>query len=940
MKKTLRIILISLAILLSLTILIAVTIPVLFKDKIKSKVEQVINESINADVSFGDYKLGFFRSFPDLSFSLDKINVKGIGKFEKDTLASVKSVNLVLNLLSLFKKTGIEVKSVIIDEADVKTIVLNDGSANWDIMKETEEELPSESESASELKILLKKVSLKNSSVLYTDYESDIQVSLYDVNSEIAGDLTANETNLLIKLNAGQLSYSMEGMKYLDRARLNSEMNLLADLNKYKFTFRENYIAINDLKILFSGWVSMPEEDIETDLDFKSEQTSFKTLLSLVPAFYLKDFNDLKAEGEFNLAGSAKGIYSDADSTLPDITLNLQIRDGLVKYPLLPEQISKINMKSDLFVDGKDMDKTRLNIDAFHMELAGNPFDMTLALKTPVSDPDIKGTAKGKLNLDALSKALPLDSIGLSGLIDLSVDMEGKVSMIEKKQFEKFRASGSMNISDMKVEMKEYPEVIINTAQFKFTPAFAEMNQAEILIGKNSDFNVNGRLENYIPYILRNDVIKGNLNLRSNLIDFSEIMSEIASETYEEDDTSSLAVIKVPENIDFDFTAVIDQFKYGKINAENVRGHIIARDGTVSIKETGMNILGGQISLNALYDTRDTLKPVVKAELSMQRMGIKEAFNTFNTVQKLAPAAKGVDGRMTAKLSYSSLLRKDFMPVIQTITGGGKLESEEVKLMESVSFEKMKEVLKLRNDYTNVFKDINVSFKINEGRIYVAPFNTRVGNIKMNISGDQGIDQTLNYVIKTEIPRTELGSSVNSLIDNMSAQAAMFGLAFKPAEIMKINVKVTGTFLKPVITPFFGDTPVEGSTGLKQEAAEAAKQFVDNAADQARGKARAEAQKQGDMLVQEAEEKAQQIRDEAVKLAEKIRKEADDQARKLLKEAESKGTVAKLAAGKGAEKIKAEAEKRAQQVIEEADKKANSIVEEAKTKREEMINKI
>lgn len=939
MKKTLRIILLSIATILLLIILTAIAVPVLFKEKIKTQVEQSINESVNAIVSFGDYKLGFFRDFPNISFSLGNLTVIGVEKFENDTLASVKSINLVLNLPSLFRKTGIEVKSIIVEDANVRTVVLNDGSANWDIMKETEEESPAGTESTSDFKILLKKVSLINSSLLYTDHESDINITLYGINSELTGDLTASETDLFVKLGAEQLNYSMEGMKYLDKAKLYTELNLLADLDKYKFTFRENFLALNDLKVLFSGWVSMPEEDIETDLEFRSEQNSFKTLLSLVPAFYMKDFSELRADGEFSLSGSAKGVYSDADSTLPDIALNLQIRNGSVKYPSLPEQITGINLSSNLSVDGRDMDKTTLDINTFHMEVAGNPFNMSLALKTPVSDPEIKGSVIGKINLDALSKALPLDSIGLSGLIDLSLEMDGRLSMIEKKHFEKFKASGSMVIQDMQVGMKNYPEVKISSASFEFTPAYAEMKQAILGIGRNSDFDINGRLENYIPYILRNDVIRGNLNLRSKLIDLSEIMSKLGAET-EDDDTTSLSVITVPENIDFDFTALIDEFRYGRINASNVKGHIVVRNGTVNIRETGMNILGGQVSLNALYDTRDTLKPVVKAELTLQNMGIKEAFNTFNTVQKLAPAAKGVDGKMSAKFSYSSLLRKDFMPVISTITGGGKLESEEVKLIESASFDRMKEVLKLRSDYTNVFRDINVSFKINDGRIYVSPFNTRVGNIKMNISGDQGIDQTLNYVVKTEIPRAELGTSVNSLIDNMSAQAAMFGIAFKPAEIMKINVKVTGTFGKPAITPFFGDTPAEGSPTLKETATDAARQLVDDAADKAREKARTEAQMQGDRLVQEAEEKASQMRDEAARLAERIRKEGDEQAQKLLKEAESRGTVAKMAAGKGAEKIKSEAEKRAQQVIKEADEKAAALVDEAKSKREELINKL
>ena len=56
----------------------------------------------------------------------------------------------------------------------------------------------------------------------------------------------------------------------------------------------------------------MPGDDIETDLQFGTEQTSFKTLLSLVPAVYMNDYADLKASGDFTMSGSAKGVYSDA----------------------------------------------------------------------------------------------------------------------------------------------------------------------------------------------------------------------------------------------------------------------------------------------------------------------------------------------------------------------------------------------------------------------------------------------------------------------------------------------------------------------------------------------------------------------------------------------------------------------------------------------------
>ena len=379
--------------------------------------------------------------------------------------------------------------------------------------------------------------------------------------------------------------------------------------------------------------------------------------------------------------------------------------------------------------------------------------------------------------------------------------------MIEKEQYESFKASGTMGIKNMLVAMIGYPEVKIIEAGFEFTTAYATMTRTSLNVGGKSDFTLNGRIENYIPYVFSDKTIKGNLSLRSRLIDVSEIMSKMDTTAVE--DTSSLTVIQVPENIDFDLDALIDEFSYDNIKAHKVKGHIIVRDGILSIREAEMNILNGTISMNADYDTRDTLKPVMKADFDMQNIAVKDAFNTFNTVQKLAPAAKGIDGKINAKLAYVSLLGSDMMPVINSINCSGKVQSDEITLVESATFDKMKEMLKLGDKYSNTFKNINISFKIADGRIFISQFDVKTGNLKMNISGDQGIDQTLNYLVKTEIPRSDLGGSINSFIDNLSAQASAFGITYKPSDILKVNIKVTGTFSKPVVAPFFGSTTGE-----------------------------------------------------------------------------------------------------------------------------------
>jgi len=935
MKKASSIILKSLLGIVLLILVLLFTVPVIFKGKIKEKVVSVINESVNARVSFGDYKLGFFKNFPNLTFSMNDFSVAGTGDFESDTLAAAKSINLVFNLSSLFGKEGYEVRSILIDAAKIKTLVLEDGSANWDIMKESDE-TESEGDSDSDIKILLREVKMLNSSFSYIDRESDMAAWLDDLSGSLSGDLTGSKSDLVINLNSDDFTFEMEGMKYISRVKANAIVNVLADLDSMIFRLRDNTVSLNDLQLKLAGTVIMPEDDIETDLTFMAEETSFKSLISLIPAFYMKDFQDLRADGSFNLSGSAKGVYSSADSTMPDISLNLSVKDGLISYPALPEQIRRINVESAIFVDGKDMDKTRVDVTGFHFELAGNPFDMRFYLRTPISDPDIDGSARGKIDLGALSKAVPMDSLELSGLIDIAVDLSGRMSMLEKSQYDRFQASGNIGLKDMTVLMTGYPGISIREADMAITPAYAELKKAELNIGSGSDFSLGGKLQNYIPYMLKDETISGNLSLYSRQIDMTEIMEGMSSDT-EDEDTTSLAVIKVPENIDFDFRAKVDKFSYNKINAENVSGHIVVKDGILSFRDTGMDLLGGKVTFNAAYDTRDTLNPFVNASLSVNNLAVKDAFETFNTIRMLAPTAKGVDGKFAFSLNFSSLLQKDFMPRIASITGDGKMQSSELTLVESAVFNTMKEVLKLGQGYTNTFKDLNLSFRIREGRIFVNPFNTRVGNIKMNVSGDQGLDQTVNYVIRTEIPRADLGNAANSLIDGLSAQASVFGLTVKPSDVIKVNVNVTGTFLKPLVKPFFGESAPESlSAGIRETAGESVKEKVE----EARDKVKSEAEIQGDRLVQEAEETGQKLRDEAASAAEKIRQEARAQADRLIREAESKGPVAKLAAQKAADSVVKEADRRADQLIREADEKAIKLVDEAKSKREELINKI
>jgi hypothetical protein len=929
MKKTLKVIVVIIASLLVFIIASALIVPVVFKEKIKAKVEAVINSNVNADVSFGDYKLSLIKAFPKIKFTLNDLSITGRGQFETDTLAAVKTFGLVFNTLSIFGDKGYEINSIIIDHPLLNAIVLEDGTANWDIMKESPEIVVEDTVATAQttsLRMQLRKFVLNDGRMTYSDRETGMEAAVSDLDLSLSGNMAGMRTVLDFDLGAEGVDFIMDKTSYLTHASVGFRATIDAQLDSMKFILNDNELRVNDLAINLSGTAAMPGDDILLDMGFSTPQTSFKSLLSMVPAIYMKDFGGLNASGTFSLDGSVRGIYSTADSLMPDISARLNVSDGMISYPDLPERVTAINIKGEVRSGGADLDKTTVDVSTFHFELAGNPFDMTFRLATPISDPSLAATARGKIDLAKLQQALPLDSLSLNGLIDIGLTMEGRLSMLEKEKYDQFKASGSLTMADMLIEMPELPAVEVSGAAFSFTPAYAELTHLDMTMGEKSDASLSGRLENYIPYLFSDGVIKGNLALRSNEIDLNEILGIMPSDTIESD-TASLSVIRVPGNIDFTFNAAVGKLIFNKLVANDVNGKVSVKDGVVNISNAGMKALGGSLLVDASYDTRDTLNPEVAADVKINSIGIRDAFNTFNTVQKLMPMASGLGGSVSLHMAYSSMLGQNVMPVISTISGTGELRSESIQILESKTFDQMKGLLKIDSLYTNTLKDLKATFIVNDGRIFIKPFDTRLGNIKLNVAGDQGIDQTLNYLIKTEIPKSDLGPAAGVLMGTLTAQAAAFGLSIPVPEIIKVNLKVSGTFKKPVIIPVFaGATGTSDAVPVMQALKEEAASKVSEAARQ-----------EADKILKEAEEKADMLREEAAAAAVKIREEADARGKKLVADAESRGAIALLAAKKAAEALNREADKKATQLESEANTRADKLLADARAKADELL---
>lgn len=924
MKKFLKIFFIALAAIF----LILFLAPFLFKGKILEIAKTELNRSLNAKVEFSDLDLSFIKGFPDVYVGLENMKVIGVDTFANDTLISFKTFSVNVDIMSVLGNSGINIKSILLDNPKIHAIVLKDSSANWNIVKPSEPAQKDTSTSKTAFNIKLKKFEIKDASVEYDDQLGGMYALIQHFNFLLKGDLGSDQTTIAMNTDLLFKKFVQGGIQLVKDAQVKADIKVDADLKNSVYTLKDNTLAINDLELAWAGKVAMPDSAIDMDLTFGTKKTDFKSVLSLIPAVYSKSFASVQTAGQFKLNGFAKGRLLGKQT--PNVGIDLVVENAMFKYPSLPKSAEKIQIDFKLLWNGVNNDSTTVDLNRFYVELGGNPFEANLHVRTPMSDPDIKAGIKGKIDLTSIKDVVPLDSMSIKGIVAANIDMAGRVSMITNKQYEKFKADGQIQLTDFEFASNDFKQgVLIKQANLLFSPKFVELVSFDSKVGK-SDFQLKGKVENFIPYVFSNGTVSGQLALNSTLVDVNEFIPQQAAPAEPvQTDTTSLSVFQVPERMHFVFNSDIKTLKYDKLDITNMKGNIELVDQKVVMNNLNMNMLQGSLGMNGEYNTQNIKKPVVDLKLNIKEFDIPSAFTSFTSLEKFAPKAKYAIGKFSMSLAYNSLLDSKMSPVLPTVNGGGSFSSKDVQIKNNPMFTKLGEALQSDKIKNPRFSNVNISFTIKDGRIYFKPFDLKVGNSgKVNVSGDQGLDKTMNYTMNMALPTSELGASFNKVVSGLVSAAASKGVTVNPGSTVDIAALITGTSDDPKVSVKLGNE----KGGAKEQVKEAVNQLIDAKKEEAKALLSKKAQD----LIAKAQQEADAIKAAAQKAADAVKAEAEKNAQKIEKEASNQPSFLKTAAKKSADKVRNEGNKKANTITNEANSKADAIMQKAQAEADKL----
>lgn len=752
--------------LLLMAILIA--IPLFLEGKIATVVKNKVNQNVNATLDFEEANLSLIKSFPNAYVDLTNTSLVNKAPFEGDTLFSASNMALSMSIKELFKSADkpISIKNLTLDNAKLHIKVDVDENANYDIAKESGMEESSSPEDASEsFTLALESYVITNTEIIYDDFSTKTHLVVSEMNHSGTGDLSLEKSELQTKTDA-LISFELDSAKYLNKNKVSLDALLGIDLKENKYSFLENKALVNQLPLVFDGFVKVNEENQEVDISFKTPSSDFKNFLAVIPEEYSKSIENVKTTGNFEVNGQLKGIVD--EEHIPAFNIKLKSDNASFKYPDLPKTVKNVFIDTDINNETGITEDTYVNINKLSFQIDEDRFNVNAKIRELLGNTKVNAHADGKINLANIAKAYPMPAdLVLSGLLTADATTTFDTASLENKRYENTKTSGVMNLTDFQYNSEELKNpVAITNASATFNPGTVSLNSFEGKTGQ-TDFKATGTINNLLGFLFNEEDVEGNFKLQSDTFALNDFMVDetVSEETETETEPSTSERIKIPSFLDCTIDATVNNVLYDNLNLKNVSGRLKIKDEAATLWNLTSDLFDGKLNMNGSVSTKSEISTFDMA-LGMDGFKIGESFKALDMFKILAPIANALQGKLNSTIELSGNLKDDMTPNLGALTGNILAE-----VLSTNIYAKNAPLLKVLDSKLGFLdmeaidlKGLKTALSFDNGTVKVKPFALKYKDVTVNVDGSHTFDRQLQYKATLDVPAKYLGEDVTNLI--------------------------------------------------------------------------------------------------------------------------------------------------------------------------------
>lgn len=455
-----------------------------------------VRNAVGTDVQVDQMSLTFFKTFPQFGVELQNFVLPDPNG---ETVASLEELLVGVELFPLLGNE-ISISHLQLNRPVLNYRVYPDSTSNIDFLLETPEE-PEQPESEG-YAIAIPEFTIQSATVNYRDEPGEVIIVMNDLNADISlqfDDLIESTVNATL----GSLSASAEGTSYVDNLSLSLNQVSTVDIENETLELTEGTFSIRGLALNIAGSVSNWSSDTPSiDLQFSSSSENFGELLRLAPPEFDEQLAGLETRGALQLEGSVAGSITDEE--LPAFDLIVNVSNGYLQNPDLPDAIEDINLSLEL-------NNELATLSEFSARAAQNMITASGTVERPLDDDAIFSIAfDGDVDLATVSRFYPIEDFGvqtLSGQLAADMTANGRIDQTENAMF-----SGNFILSDGALQYVDVPRPIeqIN-ARIQASQDLIQIDESGFRAASNR-FNMSGSISNPLDEVNRNLDLSATVN--------------------------------------------------------------------------------------------------------------------------------------------------------------------------------------------------------------------------------------------------------------------------------------------------------------------------------------------------------------------------------------------------------------------------------------------
>lgn len=290
-----------------------------------------------------------------------------------------------------------------------------------------------------------------------------INTLLDNVVLRLDGKGTMDEAFADLKMKVEKGHVKMGETEFINETLYASKKDLLkvelphlgVKLNKKEIRIDNSQVSIDDYVLNICGQIYLAngQQPLRMDVNVNNEGSwQVKPLLAIVPEQYTKALKGMDIDGKVDFDITAAGALS--DSTMPGVGGTLSVKKGSFYAPkMLPYKLEKVNGKVeiDLYVDKSK--ESWVKIEGLKAHTQGTDVAIDGRVDDLLGDMRVDAKIKGILPLEDIKPMVPKGmKFDAKGDADLDLKVACRMSQLQKQDYDKIKALGSLKLKDLDVD--------------------------------------------------------------------------------------------------------------------------------------------------------------------------------------------------------------------------------------------------------------------------------------------------------------------------------------------------------------------------------------------------------------------------------------------------------------------------------------------------------